>query len=134
MISGGIRYTMATPWGEADSIETLAVDSGGNPTALRVCTPSHGGIGVRGLVFERLRAAFPDFVPFVYRHGLNPGEWYWLEEDCDAAAALAVIPQHPRHAKALARVQSPGEWGTDYYGRFDAAALSGCAVPPKFRA
>ncbi len=74
------RAGMCTPWGRADTMRKVS-DQG---DVIRVCTSSHGGMGV----FVRSRPMPAAFLPLAIRD--HDAEWHWFEEDlCWAAVALA---------------------------------------------
>jgi len=65
-----------TPWGYADHVKQLA------DGVIWASTPSHGGIGVRIDVANRMSEP-------AQRRGERVGDYLWYEEDCDWA-----IPAH----------------------------------------
>jgi len=95
---------MQTPWGES---ETITVIGSARTGLLRVTTASHGGIYCTAEAWARIMRELPGFRPFA-----GPR---WLEEDCDAAIAVALWPET---ASALARfhtwrmIDSAGTTGT----------------------
>lgn len=83
-----------TPWGIADYVKELA------DGILSIGTPSHGGLKLSADRWKQLKKALPYFSPY-------NGNTYWLEEDCDWAAAAIVWPElfseeNQRIAQAIA--------------------------------
>lgn len=79
-----------TPWGMSDHAHEIA------PGIVEYTTPSHGGIKLSLERWIEFCAVLPAFTSFT-----GPS---WLEEDCDAIAAVLVWPQFfESHDCAVAR-------------------------------
>ncbi len=70
---------MRTPWGESDSVETVA------DGITVVTTASHGGMHLSPERHAAVKAKYPLFKTFA------GGAWY--EEDCDVAIVVATFPE-----------------------------------------
>lgn len=91
-----------TPWGEADTIETLAEG------VIQVSTSTHGGIGVDSEVANK-RLSAP-----ARAEAIRQGGRLWFEEDCDWAIVCNEMPElfSERHRELA--VESLKRWNQTY--------------------
>ena len=103
---------MNTPWGQAQTIETEA-----GPGLQFVSTSSHGGYHLSRDRAQVLRETWPGFRSWT-------GSDEWLEEDCDAAAAVLLWPELFEGVDVFNAVRSardrddiPADWWDSAAGR-----------------
>lgn len=92
------RYT---PWGDAQGPTREII-----PGIFRVSTAGHGGYWLTPRREEQIRDAFPHFTPWA--------GYPWLEEDCDASAAVLVFAAEFPPASVWSAVRSVRQDPTDY--------------------
>jgi len=121
-----VRQGMATPWGPADAVSKLAPAG----DVIKVCTSSHGGIGVH-VTGPTIPAALLDLA-------ILEGDWHWFEEDlCWAGPALALPDLFKQEERAAAE-ETIRHWYPDVYarhfGRRPTAAESRAVAEEELRA
>lgn len=90
---------METPWGTADSVETIAEG------IIAVTTPGHGGLRLD----RKRQAKMPAYMRTSDR---------WYEEDCEWALVASVFPQHFTDAQRAAAKRTLKEYYPKAYARF----------------